>query len=107
MIHRRYHAVEYMEVRTADRAGSHLDDRILVMLDFRIRYAFAADIVLAVLGERLHSVLHSFGNTNDRKPHCSIYLGTWAEEAGLTGNPIGSLTCPIDRSPSSPELRPE
>lgn len=65
MLHRRYHAVEYMEVRTADRAGSHLDDRILVMLDFRIRYAFAADIVLAVLGERLHSVLHPFGNTND------------------------------------------
>jgi hypothetical protein len=46
-----------MEVRTADRAGGDLDDRVASVLDLGIRYTLAADIVLAVPGQRFHSNL--------------------------------------------------
>jgi len=55
--HRGHDAVEQMEVRTADRAGGDLDDGIASVLDFGIRHALAADVVLAVPGQRSHSNL--------------------------------------------------
>jgi len=52
--HRGHDAVEQMEVRTADRAGGDLDDGIASVLDFWIRHALAADVVLAVPRKGFH-----------------------------------------------------
>src|ERR1700694_144464 len=57
LFHRRHDAVEQMQVRAADRAGRHLDDGIATILNFGIRHGLAADVVLAVPGQRFHRSL--------------------------------------------------
>jgi hypothetical protein len=46
--HGRNHTVKNMQIRAADGAGSDLDDRILRVLDLRIRDGLAAHVAFAV-----------------------------------------------------------
>ena len=54
LFHRRHDAVKQMQVRTADGAGGDFDDGVSPVLDLGIRHAVAADVVLAVPGQRFH-----------------------------------------------------
>src|ERR1700712_3283922 len=54
LFHRGHDAVEQMQVRTADGAGSDLDDGIAPVLDPGIRHRIASNVVLAVPGQRFH-----------------------------------------------------
>ena len=60
MLHGRYDAVVDMKVGTANRAGGHLDDGIMRMLDLGIRNIVAAHIAFAVPSQCLHGVTSSF-----------------------------------------------
>jgi hypothetical protein len=53
-LHLRDKAAVNMQVRAADRAGGHLDDGVLRMLDLGIGDFFAANVGFAVPGECFH-----------------------------------------------------
>src|ERR1700709_2573782 len=55
LFHRGHNAVEQMEVRAADSTGGNLDDGISPVLDLGIRHGVAANVVLAVPGQRSHT----------------------------------------------------
>ena len=55
-LHSRHHAVIDVQIGTADRTGRNLDDRVAGMLDLRVRYAFAADVLFSVPGQCAHAI---------------------------------------------------
>src|SRR4030095_8758323 len=93
LFHGRNDAVEDVQVGPAYGAGRDLDDRVAVVLDLRVRHGFAADIVLAVPGQRFHqnlpsvehykrrgfrrflSVAGTVGGTSAGCPHCDSKIG--------------------------------
>jgi hypothetical protein len=54
MLHARNEAVEKMQIRAADRAGRHLDDRVARMLNPGVGNRVAANVLLAVPAQRFH-----------------------------------------------------
>jgi len=58
-LHRGDHAVEDVQIGAADRACGDLDDGVATVLDLRVGYGFAANVVLAVPGERSHRNLQT------------------------------------------------
>ena len=60
MLHGGDDAIVNMEVGAADRAGGHLDDGVLGMLDLGVRDVVATHIAFAVPSQCLHGVTSSF-----------------------------------------------
>src|SRR5882757_9961214 len=87
-----------MEVRAADGAGGDLDDGVAPVLDLGIRHGVAANVVLAVPGQRSHSEISIPRNVLRQIPEGTSV--PWGR-----GNDIGKqgLECPLpDLSRSSP-----
>jgi hypothetical protein len=73
LFHRRHDAIHQMEVRPANRARCHLDNRIATVLDLGIRHAIAPDVVLAMPSQRFHRcLLRTARNTNAERKFCSL-----------------------------------
>ena len=113
LFHRGHDAVEQMQVRAADGAGRHLDDGIASVLDLGIRHGLAANVVLAVPGQRLHRKSPPLMRSSDKlsKGKSVPMLGgtTNARRRVRRSNSTsaGAEPCPLpDHSQSLPVLRP-
>jgi hypothetical protein len=54
LFHRRHDTVEQMQVRTADGTGRNFDNGVAAILNLGIRHGVAADVILAMPGQRFH-----------------------------------------------------
>ena len=73
-MHVRDRALVDVKIRAANRAGRHLDDGVTTILDDRVGDAFAADVVLAMPGEGLHSTSPWSGRLRGIGGGCCLVL---------------------------------